>query len=503
MASKQTSSPGYPFSNERIAEYERQLLGTYILGAPISGNIAENVFLSKAYKAIFPVIRELKTRGIELNVAILVSELQKQGLLDVAGGADSVADLTTGVISTVNVEFYEGEVLTAFKGRMIWKVATMAKEAMETGAAPDTVSATLAASIESITASGMHGGEDNGLLFRDLLIRQFPPEDWLVHGLITTGLTVLTGASKIGKSWTALQLVAALDQGGFFLGTLKTRQCDVLYCALEDTPKRIQGRLQKQGVTFFNGSRLETKRRTASDLRAFLKTNPQYRVVIIDTFQKMMGISDLNDYSQTVSGMSAIKDIADSLNIAVIIIHHNRKGGDMDGDHMESALGSTGINATADCTLTMRRKRGSAEASLSVTGRDVEDTAYTLAWNKDICSWTVTESGALKPTLSDAQQQIVDLLENDNRNWTTKEIIEATEKSKQAVNNLLSKMKDSGLIESPLRGQWRAKSKYTNTLSLREDVQVYSENPTEGDILEPPATLIAPVETTAEEIELW
>jgi RecA-family ATPase len=125
-------------------------------------------------------------------------------------------------------------------------------------------------------------------------------------------------------------------------------------------------------IETFNGSRLETKRRTPADLRAFLKANLQFRVVIIDTFQKMMGISDLNDYSQSVNGMSALKDIEDSLSIAVIVIHHNRKGGDNDGDHMESALGSTGINATADTTLTMHRKRGSAEASLSVTGRDVD-----------------------------------------------------------------------------------------------------------------------------------
>jgi RecA-family ATPase len=66
-----------------------------------------------------------------------------------------------------------------------------------------------------------------------------------VEGLITTGLSVLTGASKIGKSWAALQLVTALDQGGFFLGTLKARRADVLYCALEDTPKRMQKRVRK------------------------------------------------------------------------------------------------------------------------------------------------------------------------------------------------------------------------------------------------------------------
>jgi hypothetical protein len=503
MASKRTTSSGCPFSNKEIAEYERLLLGNYISGAPIGEGITENVFFCGAHKTVFPVIRELKTKGLELNIMLLVSELKKRDLLDTAGGETSIAELTNGVISTVNSAFYEGEVLVAFRGREAWKAIALAKEDLEKGKAPDEVNEALAISIESIAASGAHG-EDNGLLFRDLLARTYPAEDWLVDGLITTGLTVLTGASKIGKSWTALQLVTALDQGGSFLGKLQARKCDVLYCALEDTPKRIQKRVLKQGIAVFNGSRLETKRRTPADLRAFLKANSQFRVVIIDTFQKMMDISDLNDYPKTVSGMSVLKDIADSLNIAVIVIHHNRKGGDLDGDHMESALGSTGINATADTTLTMRRKRGSAEASLSVTGRDVEDTAYTLSWDKDICTWTVTGSGTIKPALSEAQQQIIDLLESEARNWTTGEIVEAVGKSKQAVNDLLSKINGTGLIESPCRGQWKSKAVKA---SYMEPLQLYSENHPETEANtsapNPPEALAVTTETTEGELEIW
>jgi predicted transcriptional regulator len=140
---------------------------------------------------------------------------------------------------------------------------------------------------------------------------------------------------------------------------------------------------------------------------------------------------------------------------------------------MESALGSTGINATADCTLTMTRKRGTGEAVLKATGRDIEDTSFTLSWDADICSWSVTGQGALKPALSEAQQQIIDLLKSEARDWSAGEIIEAVGKSKQAVNDLLSKMKGTGLIENPCRGQWRSKAVKP---SYREPLQLYSEN---------------------------
>jgi DNA-binding transcriptional ArsR family regulator len=436
------------------------------MGADIGARVNKDVFVSGARGVIFQAVRDLKTLGVDVDLITLVSELEKRERLDIAGGAAEVAALTNTVPSTANTAFYEAEVLAAYRGRAAWKAAVQAKEALERQEAPDAVVTRLAEELETVTGNGTATG--SGILFSDLLKKQFPPDDWLVDGLITTGLTVLTGASKIGKSWAALQLVTALDQGGFFLGTIKARRCDVLYCALEDTPKRIQRRILKQGIAAFNGSRLETKRRPVSDLRAYLKANPQYRVVIIDTFQKMMGINDLNDYSQTVNGMSALKDIADSLNIAVIVIHHNRKGGDSDSDHMESAPGSTGITATADTTLTMRRKRGTSEASLSVTGRDVEDAAYTLTWDKNICSWTVTGSGVLKPVLSEAQQQIIDLLESDRRDWTTGEIAKNLGKSGQTISEQATKLTVLGLIDKPYYGQWRIKESFGVSASYRE-----------------------------------
>ena len=358
---------------------------------------------------------------------------------------------------------------------------TELQEALKSNLAPDQVIENALKKLSGITASGLK--TELGISFAELLKKQFPPEKWFIENLIGTGLTVLTGASKIGKSWTALQLVVSLDQGGYFLGSLKASRCDVLYLALEDTPKRIQRRLVKQGVAFFNGSRLETKRYPVSALRAFLKANPQFKVVIIDTLQKFLGMNDLNDYSQTVDGLSALKAIADDLDMAVVVIHHNRKGGDLDTDHMESALGSTGINATADATLTMRRKRGEVNATLSVTGRDVEDASYNLSWDKTICTWSITGHGELKPSLTEAQQQIIDLLESEERNWTTKEITEQLGKNKSAISNLLKRLHESGHVESPCYGQYRLKGSFTLSHPLRECESVKVENP---DIQCPP-----------------
>jgi hypothetical protein len=308
-----------------------------------------------------------------------------------------------------------------------------------------------------------------GIPFSELLKKQFPQEPWFVDNLIGPGLTVLTGASKVGKSWAALSLATALDQGSLFMGKLKAEQCDTLYLALEDTEKRIQERLLKQGNNAaFNGSLLETTRCTLPALRSFLKANPNFRVVIIDTLQRMMSMDDLNDYTQTVGSLSQLKAIADDLKIAIVVIHHNRKGGNSDTDHMESALGSTGINATADCTLTMRRPRGADEATLYATGRDVEDISYTISFNREFCTWSIIEQGALKPALTKAEQQIIDLLEGEKRNWTTGEIAKKLDKTPQTISGQAGKLENLGLIDRPKAGHWCIKGGFGDSAPLKE-----------------------------------
>jgi replicative DNA helicase len=447
------------------------------MGADIGARVTGAAFSSTAHQTVFKAVKDLKTAGADVNLLTLAHELEKRGQLDAAGGEAAVAELTS-LPTAGNAAFYEAEVLKAYRVRGAWRAAVTAKEALESGAPDaDAVMAKLAADLAALEAGAGGGGEadEGGILFNDLLKKQFPPEDWFVDELITTGLTIISGSPKVGKSFMALQLAQALDFGGCFLEKFKTRKCDVLYCALEDTPKRIQKRLQKQGFTVFNGSRLETKRRTVGSLRAFLKANPNFRVVIVDTMQKMLQVEKGNGYSDSVMATAPLKSIADDLDVAIIAITHNRKGCEIDMDHVESIIGSIGFAATADTAITMRRKRGESQANIKVTGRDVEDAAYTLSWNADICSWSVAERVAMKPALPEAQQAIIDLLESEARDFTTAEVVEATGKSAPATSNILKRLQEAGHIESPGRGLWRAKSKFTYSHPLRESEYVNFE----------------------------
>ena len=65
---------------------------------------------------------------------------------------------------------------------------------------------------------------------------------FIVDGLIPQGLSVLSGASKIGKSWLMLWLGMQVARGNP-VWEFETHKCDVLYLCLEDTHVRIQNRL--------------------------------------------------------------------------------------------------------------------------------------------------------------------------------------------------------------------------------------------------------------------
>ena len=114
---------------------------------------------------------------------------------------------------------------------------------------------------------------------------------FIVDGLISQGVNVISGASKIGKSWLMLWLGLQVAQGNSIWG-LPTLQCDVLYLSLEDTQRRIKDRLYNLtdsapdnlyfAVTSgLIGGGLEEQ------ITDFLTEYPATKLVIIDTLQKV------------------------------------------------------------------------------------------------------------------------------------------------------------------------------------------------------------------------
>lgn len=205
-----------------------------------------------------------------------------------------------------------------------------------------------------------------------------------VSGMICEGLTLLCGASKIGKSWFVLQMCCAVAEGKTFLGR-STMQGSVLYLALEDSQRRLQSRLAKIGEMPSEALRFVTQCQTLDtglleQLNVWIHSADKPRMIVIDTLQKIRGnniSSRANAYAVDYDTIVRLKNLADSAHIAIVLVHHLNKMQNVE-DPYEKISGSTGLMGAADTTILIFRKRGEQDASVNFTGRDVWESDFTL-----------------------------------------------------------------------------------------------------------------------------
>ena len=218
----------------------------------------------------------------------------------------------------------------------------------------------------------------------------------LIDGILSNGLAILSGDSKIGKSWMVLWLCLKISLGEPVWG-LPTAQTDVIYLALEDNDWRIQQRMQEltdeppKNLHFgFSCGKLGAE--LEGQIKDVLDDNPNTGLLFIDTLQMVRDnvSSRVNAYAQDYKDLSALKKIADDHKMCIFLVHHNRK--EHDGSNVFNDMtGSTGIAGVADTCMVLRKEdRFGNDAVLSITGRDIEEKRLKLAMRKNV--WEVTEA---------------------------------------------------------------------------------------------------------------
>lgn len=218
----------------------------------------------------------------------------------------------------------------------------------------------------------------------------------LIDGILSNGLAILSGDSKIGKSWMVLWFCLKISRGEPIWG-LPTSKTDVIYLALEDKDWRIQQRMQDlidvpPSNLHFGFSCGKLGAELEGQIKLALKDQPSTGLLFIDTLQMVRDnvSSKVNAYAQDYRDLSALKKIADDHNICIFLVHHNRK--EHDGSNVFNDMtGSTGIAGVADTCMVLRKEdRFGNDAVLSITGRDIEEKRLKLTMRKNV--WEVTEA---------------------------------------------------------------------------------------------------------------
>ncbi len=229
----------------------------------------------------------------------------------------------------------------------------------------------------------------------ELLGREFDPVRWIVRDLIPTGVTILAGAPKIGKSWIVLGMAWAVSVGGCVLGSIHVEQNTVLYLALEDNERRLKDRLKK--VADHGSGRLylpttwKRGREGINHLEAWMLKHPETRAIFVDTLQRLMGVEDFNSYRETYDAIVNVKEVADRYKIGIVLVHHTKKAPVQERTHdwINDVAGSIGSVGGADTIITMRRPRGQNDGVLNVTGRDVAEREVPIRFDPSVGTWTI------------------------------------------------------------------------------------------------------------------
>lgn len=296
-----------------------------------------------------------------------------------------------------------------------------------------------------------------------LVDKIFAPINWVVPEILPEGVFLFAGKPKMGKSWLAFNLAIAVASGGRALGTIKVQLGSVLYLALEDNERRLQSRMIKLLQGGATPPKLDLAiewQRMGDDalgitwLAGWIEAHPDARLIVIDTLAKVRPpmSKSASIYDHDYATVQGLKGIADRYHVAILIVHHVRKG--VSDDPLELISGSFGLSGGVDGTIVLARTRGEADAVLHITGRDVEEKELAMTWGADLALWTIA-GDAEEFRVSKDRKAMIDVLRQMGI-ATPKDVAEALGKPAGTVKRELREMLDEGLIRQSGYGKYEA-----------------------------------------------
>lgn len=193
------------------------------------------------------------------------------------------------------------------------------------------------------------------------------PVAWAIEGLFPKeGITILSGAPGVGKSWLLADLAIDLATGASWLGEFSTRPSRVLYLELESPQANTRSRLQK----LIGAKELETNalpahivrnvelrlnRPSGKEVLRGLIERVEPNVIIIDSFIRVHE-ADENSATEMAKVSRALLELSHRYSVLFILSDHERKPGPHPSAPQNMLRGSTEKAAMVDSLLSIRPK---------------------------------------------------------------------------------------------------------------------------------------------------
>jgi len=173
--------------------------------------------------------------------------------------------------------------------------------------------------------------------------------------LPSSGLSVLAGKPKAGKTTLVRQLAVAVAQGKPFLER-PTEKGAVLYFALEEKLQEVKTHFHQLGaqpedpIMITHGAVI--KGAAVDRLEASLRATENVQLVIIDPLFRFIGVKDSNEYIPVSNALEKLLMAAREHGTHIVMVHHMKKK--QADDAMDEILGSTAIAAAVDTIMSLR-----------------------------------------------------------------------------------------------------------------------------------------------------
>lgn len=200
--------------------------------------------------------------------------------------------------------------------------------------------------------------------FKDLMDTEFPPACWKVDQLIPfEGITIISGAPGVFKTWLTLEMALDIAQGKSFLEQFPCQSGSILIIDEESHQRILQERLRLLGavskslpIHFLSQSEFmvsdSEKLMDVIDLCKRLSVD----TVFIDSLVRIHR-SNENDAVEMAGVFRALRKLC-GVGITVILIHHERKESASNRSSGQNRMrGSSDISASIDSHIAISRTK--------------------------------------------------------------------------------------------------------------------------------------------------